>query len=148
MSNVKESLKDELMLKGIELFVLIMENKTETEQQFYFNKMSFTATMYSLVLCLMTLLMLYFTFGVESNNLALVLVTGFIFMWIFFKARKQSNKLKIMEMYMEESNSLRKSAQIAESKEDEEFQVMRKHMRNLLKEIDNKKKEMLSSWVD
>lgn len=148
MSNVKENIKDELMLKGVELFVLIMENKTENEQKFYFNKMSMIANLYSFSLLVTILVMSYVTFAVETNKLALVLSIGFVFMWLFFKARKQSNKLKIMEMYMEESNSLRKSAQIKEAKEDEKFQIMRKHMRTLLKEIENNKKEMLSSWVD
>lgn len=148
MSNVKENIKDELMLKGVELFVLIMENKTENEQKFYFNKMNMIANLYSFSLLVTILVMSYVTFAVEANKLALVLSIGFVFMWLFFKARKQSNKLKIMEMYMEESNSLRKSAQIKEAKEDEKFQIMRKHMRTLLKEIENNKKEMLSSWVD
>lgn len=148
MSNVKENIKDELMLKGVELFVLIMENKTENEQKFYFNKMSMIANLYSFSLLVTILVMSYVTFAVEANKLALVLSIAFVFMWLFFKARKQSNKLKIMEMYMEESNSLRKSAQIKEAKEDEKFQIMRKHMRTLLKEIENNKKEMLSSWVD
>lgn len=148
MSNVKENIKDELMLKGIELFVLIMENKTENEQKFYFDKMKMMANLYSFSLLVTILAMSYVTFAVEANKLALVLSIGFVFMWLFFKAKKQANKLKIMEMYMEESNSLRKSAQIKESKEDEEFKIMRKHMRTLLKEIENKKKEMLSTWVD
>lgn len=146
MATNAKDVKQEQILKGIERFVLLMSKKTETEHQNMLTGVKFLCNLYMLLMVSLTISMAVLT--ATDGHLISISILSIIFFFVFMKSKKETKNFKIMEMYVQESNVLRKSAKFEESDEDEFYQMIRSHMRKCILKMEDKKKDMLSKLVD
>lgn len=138
-------------LKGVEAIVNLMSRFSESEQQEILNRLKIWYGLTSYMMFGVALFMIWLTLQTQTlveYKFALTIVSGVLFFWAYHKNYRGYCEYTLLNIYMQESNVLRKSAKIEEIDESENCKRVRAQMRKCLNELEEKKKKLISQFID
>lgn len=138
-------------VKGVEAIVNLMSRFTESEQQGLLNSLKAWYKLTSFMMFAIAAFMVWLTVQTQTiveYKFALTVASGVMFFWAYHKNHRRYCEYTLLNIYMQESNVLRKSAKIEEVDEAEDCKRIRVHMRKCLTELEEKKKKIISQFIE